>query len=793
MYNHETVEAKWQKRWLKNRTFRAGKTGKNPRMVMAMFPYPSAAGLHVGHPVPYTTADIFSRYFRTKGFDVLQPMGWDAFGLPAENYAIKHGVHPDQSTKENIKNFRRQLKSLGLAIDWDREIDTSSSEYYQWTQWIFLQLYKRGLAVRQKAPVNWCPSCQTVLANEQVIDGRCERCKSEVIQKELKQWFFKITNYAEELLEDLPNIDWPEHIKTMQRNWIGKSVGAELHFEVAGTKYILDVFTTRPDTLYGATYVVLAPEHPLVLKISDEKHRIPVEQYQKKTARKTHLERTSLEKEKAGVFTGAFALNPVNGEKIPIWISDYVVMDYGTGAIMAVPAHDERDFVFAKKYQLPIRTVIKPQGSIDETRAYAGEGVLIHSGPFDGMLNTEAAEGITKHVGGKPRVQYRLRDWLVSRQRYWGAPIPIIYCPSCGEVPVPEKDLPVELPTDVDFRPTGESPLAHSKSFHKVKCPQCKTTKGVRREVDTMDTFVCSSWYYLRYTDPHNAKEPFTKESLRGWVPVHTYVGGAEHAVLHLLYARFIAKALRDGGIVDFDEPFEHFVAHGLVLAEDGQKMSKSLGNVINPDDVIVDVGADTLRVYEMFMGPLEASCVWDTKGIMGVRRFLEKLYQFATHWKDSAEAPETLSLVHRTLQKVEQDIEGAQFNTAISALMILLNHFAKTQAVSKNSLEIFLQMVSPFAPHLAEELWETTGHKESITESRWPVADPHLAEQQTVTIAVQVNGKVRATFTAAKDANDASLKQQAKELPNVHVHLHGKTIVKEIVVPQRIVNFVVQ
>ncbi len=793
MYNHQTLEAKWQKHWLKKGTFHVENTDTPSRMVMAMFPYPSAAGLHVGHPVPYTTADIFSRFYRMKGLKVLQPMGWDAFGLPAENYAIKHSVHPDVSTKENIKNFRRQLQALGLAIDWEREIDTSSPEYYRWTQWIFLQLYKRGLAVRQKAPVNWCPSCQTVLANEQVIDGHCERCQSEVIQKELKQWFFKITNYAEELLEDLGNIAWPEHIKTMQKNWIGKSMGAELHFAVSNTKYILDVFTTRPDTLYGATYMVLAPEHPLVLKITDEKHRIPVEQYQKKTATKSHLERTSLEKEKVGVFTGAYATNPVNGEKLPVWIADYVVMDYGTGAIMAVPAHDERDLAFAKKYQLPVRNVVETQEPFNENKAATGEGTLMNSGPFDGMKTSEAVEAITKHVGGKPRVQYRLRDWLVSRQRYWGAPIPIIYCESCGEAPVPEKDLPVVLPTDVDFRPTGESPLAQSKSFHKVKCPQCKKSQGARREVDTMDTFVCSSWYYLRYTDPRNTQEPFTKESLKGWVPVHTYVGGAEHAVLHLLYARFLAKALRDAGVTDFDEPFQRFIAHGLILAEDGQKMSKSLGNVINPDEVIADVGADTLRVYEMFMGPLEDSAPWDTKGIMGARRFLEKLYQFATHWEDKKESEETKSLVHRTLIKVEKDIESAQFNTAISSLMILLNHFAATQKVSKASLEMFLQMLSPFAPHLCEELWEKLGHAESITESVWPTADKQLAEQKTLTIAVQVSGKVRATLEVTKDMNEETVKARARDLPNVAIHLKGKKIVKEIVVPWRIVNFVVQ
>ncbi len=798
-YDHKRIEKKWQKYWSDNQIFEVKEDkSKNKYYSLDMFPYPSAAGLHVGHPEGYTATDIVSRYRRMKyGENILHPMGFDAFGLPTENYAIKINRHPREVTQENITNFTKQLKSLGFSYDWSRVVDTSDPTYYKWTQWMFRELYKMGLAYKKKAPVNWCESCKTVLAREQVIDGKCERCKNEVVQKELSQWFFKITDYADELLDDLNKLDWPESLKEMQKNWIGRSEGAELKFQVKKLNQSLDVFTTRPDTLFGATFMVVAPEHPLVNQsldiISNKKE---VEEYIKQANKKNELERTDLNKEKIGVgLKGVKATNPANDQEIPIFIADYVMMSYGTGAIMAVPAHDERDFEFARKYSLEIAEVVEKPSDF-KGECFSGEGTAINSGEFNGLSTNEFKEKITKWLKekklGKKAVNYKLRDWLVSRQRYWGAPIPIIYCDKCGEVLVDGKDLPVELPDDVDFRPKGESPLASSKKFHDVKCPQCGATENVRRESDTMDTFVCSSWYFLRYADPHNDKQPFDKDKVKHWLPVDLYVGGAEHAVLHLMYARFFTKALRDAKRLEFDEPFLKLRNQGMILAEDGRKMSKSLGNVINPDDVVKEHGADAFRMYEMFMGPLEDAKPWSTKSIVGISRFLEKVWRLQEKANDKNSHKKFEKVVHQTIKKVTEDIENMRFNTAIAQMMILINHMDKADKISIADYQALLIILSPFAPHITQELWSNLGNKASITEEQWPKYDSSLIKEEEIELVIQVNGKVRHKITVPADITEEDAKAKALESDQVNKWLDNKQPKKVIYVKGKLVSIVV-
>ncbi len=801
-YQPEKIEKKWQTLWEKQGHSKP-KGGKGKYYILDMFPYPSGDGLHVGHVENFTATDIYTRFKRFQGYDVLHPMGWDAFGLPAENFAIKTGIHPSKKTKESIKNFTRQIKSVGLSYDWEREINTSSPEYYAWTQWMFLFLYKNGLAYKKKASVNWCPSCQTVLANEQVIDGKCDRSGDVVVQKDLEQWFFKITDFVENtknisgkkiagLLSGLDKIDWPDSTKAAQRNWIGRSEGAEVVFYVANSEEEVRVFTTRLDTIYGCTYVVVAPEHVLLGKLKGQiKNYSEVKKYLEKTKKKTDLERTELNKEKTGVeLQGVEVIHPFTGKRLPVYVADYVLGSYGTGAVMGVPAHDERDGEFAKRYNLESLSVIRGEGG-NEERIFTEDGILFDSGEFTGLTSVEAREKMAawlkKEGLGKKVVNYRLRDWLVSRQRYWGAPIPIIYCEHCGTVPVPEKELPVKLPTDVDFRPTGESPLVRSKSFHKVKCPKCK--KPARREVDTMDTFVCSSWYYLRFADPNNAKQFASKKALEKYLPVDFYMGGAEHTVLHLLYARFFTKALMKYGYLSFDEPFQTLRHQGIILGEDGNKMSKSKGNVINPDQIVKEFGADSLRLYEMFMGPLDDMKSWNTASIIGLRRFLEKVWKLQEKVSGKEEVGSTL---HKTIKKVTEDLAELKFNTAISSLMILVNEMEKIENIGTKSYQNLLILLSPFAPHTTEELWQKLGNKNSIFLASWPQYDAKKIVDEKIKIAVQVNGKVRGTVELAPDTKEEEAKKIAWEDVNVQLFLAGKTVRKFIYVPGRIINFVV-
>ncbi|AKM85031.1 TPA: leucine--tRNA ligase [Patescibacteria group bacterium] len=779
-YDHLAIEAKWQKYWDREKLFTAKTGAKAPKAyTLDMFAYPSGDGLHVGHPRGYIATDIFARYYRMRGMNVLRPVGWDAFGLPAENYAIKVGKPPAETTKENIKRFTKQLKSLGFVYDWEREINTSEPEYYKWTQWLFKVLYDNGYAYQKEAYANWCPSCQTVLANEQVANGRCERCDTLVEQKLLKQWFFKITDFADELISGLDKVDWPESTKVGQRNWIGRSEGASLKFQIPNSKFQIEVFTTRADTMFGATYLVLAPEHPV---IKNEKLKIKnleeVAQYIETTKKKSELER-QIQKEKTGVqLEGVTAVNPATGKEIPIWVADYVLMDYGTGAIMAVPAHDERDFEFAKKFDLPVERVIKG-GELPST----GHGQLINSGEFSGRNSMAAAADMAKQFGGKMQIQYKLHDWLISRQRYWGAPIPIIYKKGQPML-VEEKDLPVMLPTDVDFKPTGQSPLLGSKEFQKDV--EKKYGKGARRELDTMDTFVCSSWYFLRYCDPHNEKEFADKKSLKYWMPVDLYIGGAEHTNGHLLYARFITKVLHKLGYLNFDEPFLKLRHQGLILAPDGEKMSKSRGNVINPDDLIAKYGADTLRVYEMFMGPFDQTVAWDTNGVTGVRKFLERAYKLVQERK-SALASEDSS-VHRLVKKVTEDIEEMKFNTVVSGMMEFVNDMSRVK--DGGWTESFVKVLAPFAPHLAEEMWQKIlGKQKSVFASTWPTFDPSKIAHTTVVIVVQEKGKLRGTVNlpagASKDEVLTAVMQDER-LAKI-----AKMASREVFVPDKIINFV--
>jgi leucyl-tRNA synthetase len=908
--------------------------------LLAMFPYPSGEGLHVGHVAIYTGTDVLARYWRRQGKEVLAPMGWDAFGLPAENFAIKKGVPPAETTDKNILNFRKQMDSLDLSYDWQYEINTSKPEYYKWTQWVFLQLFKQGLAYQSDAAVNWCESCQTVLANEQVVDGKCERCGNEVIQKKMRQWFLKITDYAEELLAEVEKLDWPEKIKQAQRNWIGKSTGSRLHFKVKDADATIEVFTTRADTLFGCSYVVLAPEHPLVAQITTAEQKEAVAAYVKQAAGKSELERTHLDKTKSGVFTGAMAINPINQEPVPVWVADYVVMGYGTGAIMAVPAHDERDLAFAQKYDLAIKQVIAPlyvatnhdapredketvrrqtvkvivkhwsedsiycldwtkQGwhtfviggiedgetpeeaavrevkeetgyqnirsvrllpvqthsnfyashkdinrygdeyavyvelggdefiepdeaeianhvgqwlprdeamkyvdtpfselmwqAIDKPVVYTDYGILINSGEYSNLTSIDAAPKITEAAGGKLETMWRLRDWLVSRQRYWGAPIPIIHCEKCGAVPVPEEQLPVKLPEDVDFKPTGHSPLADSASFNDgVVCPKCGAP--AKREVDTMDTFVCSSWYYLRYPSATVVDAPFDPELTKKWLPVDEYVGGAEHAVLHLLYSRFVTKALRDAGHLDFGEPFLKLRTIGLILGPDHQKMSKSRGNVVNPDEIVAKYGSDALRLHELFLGPFGDEKPWKTETIKGVVRFLEavtRLTTAAAATSDTGDADvEREAKLHRTIQKVTDDLAEYRFNTAIAALMTLVHEFGTswTDGAKKQWLT-FIELLSPLAPRTAAACWKQLGQTDNLDQRAWPTANPDLLVENIVTWTVTVNGKPRGTFTGDPQLDQAVAVEQAKTA--VATHLDGKNVVREVFVPGRLVNFV--
>lgn len=808
-YNHLEIEPKWQKQWEKDGVGRVTEQGGADALYhLVMFPYPSGAGLHVGHVESYAALDIVTRKARMQGKNVLFPIGYDAFGLPAENYAVKTGTHPADTTDKAIATFRRQMKSIGLSFDWSREVSTCDPAYYKWTQWLFLLFYKNDLAYRAKAPVNWCDGCNTVLANEQVVNGSCERCATVVVQKELEQWFFRITKYADRLLAGIDAVDWPERIKSMQRHWIGKSEGCEVEFrgvkgEMVGeaghervheAEFSIPVFTTRVDTLFGVSYIVLAPEHPLVDTLTTPDNYEAVVAYRDQARKKSELERTQLEKDKAGVFTGTYAKHPLTGEEVPIWISDYVLVNYGTGAVMGVPAHDDRDFAFAGKYGLPVRQVVSyPPDYPAETGAYVGPGLLINSDAFDGLAGEAAKNAIASELEsagkGKRVTNYHLRDWLVSRQRYWGAPIPVIWCEACGAQPVDPKDLPVLLPRDVDFKPTGQSPLVDSASFHDVACPKCGA--AARRESDTMDTFVDSSWYYLRYADAHNDAAFADPEKLRHWCPVDLYVGGAEHAVMHLLYARFFAYALHDLGYLDFEEPFQKLRNQGLILGPDGEKMSKSKGNVVNPDDVVEQYGADSIRLYEMFMGPLEDEKPWDTKGIVGIRRFLDRTWSLRQKAND-AENPAAAKLVHKAVKKVTEDIDAMKFNTAISAMMICLNGLSEFDAVPRRAYEMFVGALAPFAPHLAEEIWHDLGHADSVFAHPWPTYDENAIKDDLVTIVVQVNGKPRATVDVPPDLPESDVRERALAVENVAKFTDGKSVAKVVFVPGRLINIVV-
>ncbi|NNV05963.1 leucine--tRNA ligase [Geobacillus sp. MMMUD3] len=801
-FNHREIEKKWQDYWEKNKTFRTPDEDDKPKFyVLDMFPYPSGAGLHVGHPEGYTATDILARMKRMQGYNVLHPMGWDAFGLPAEQYALDTGNDPAEFTQKNIDNFRRQIKSLGFSYDWDREINTTDPNYYKWTQWIFLKLYEKGLAYMDEVPVNWCPALGTVLANEEVINGRSERGGHPVIRKPMRQWMLKITAYADRLLEDLEELDWPESIKEMQRNWIGRSEGAEIEFAVDGHDETFTVFTTRPDTLFGATYTVLAPEHPLVEKITTPEQKPAVAAYLKEVQSKSDLERTDLAKEKTGVFTGAYAIHPVTGDRLPIWIADYVLMGYGTGAIMAVPAHDERDYEFAKTFDLPIKEVVA--GGDIENGPYTGDGEHIHSEFLNGLNKQEASEKmiawLEEHGKGRKKVSYRLRDWLFSRQRYWGEPIPIIHWEDGTMTTVPEEELPLVLPKTDEIRPsgTGESPLANIDEWVNVVDP--KTGKKGRRETNTMPQWAGSCWYYLRYIDPHNDKQLADPEKLKQWLPVDVYIGGAEHAVLHLLYARFWHKFLYDLGIVPTKEPFQKLFNQGMILGENNEKMSKSKGNVVNPDDIVDSHGADTLRLYEMFMGPLEASIAWSTKGLDGARRFLDRVWRlFVTesgelnpNIVDEPANDQLERVYHQTVKKVTEDYEALRFNTAISQLMVFINEAYKAEQMKKAYMEGFVKLLSPVCPHIGEELWQKLGHTDTIAYEPWPSYDEAKLVEDVVEIVIQINGKVRAKLNVPADLSKEALEERALADEKIKEQLAGKTVRKVIAVPGKLVNIV--
>lgn len=793
-YNPTDVEAKWKKKWAKEKVYEVDlKKAKNPFYNLVMFPYPSGDKLHVGHWYNFAPADSFGRYMRMKGFDVLEPMGFDAFGLPAENYAIKTGAHPTKSIKENVGTMIKQLERIGTMYDWSKTLNTSDPSYYKWTQWLFLQMYNNDLAYKKVATVNWCPKDQTVLANEQVDDGICERCGTEVVQKPLDQWFWKITKYAQRLLDGLNDLNWPEKTKLMQQNWIGRSEGAEIQFDIEESKEKITVFTTRPDTIFGATYMVLAPEHPLVEKITTSDKKASVEKYRKDAAKKTELQRKDLEIDKTGEFTGAYALNPVTREKIPIWIADYVLMTYGTGAIMAVPGHDERDHAFAVKYSIPIKEVVKGGENVQKN-AFTEDGESVNSDFMNGMKTKDAKkkmiEWLENNTRGKGVVNYRLRDWLVSRQRYWGAPIPIVYDPEGKPHPVPEKHLPWLLPEDVEFKPTGESPLKASKEFKQRT--EKLFGKGWTPEYDTMDTFVCSSFYYLRYLMKNDQKNFIDPVLEKKWMPVSMYIGGPEHATMHLIYARFVMMALHDFGIVSHDEPFGRLVHQGLITNK-GAKMSKSKGNVVSPDDFIERHGSDVFRMYLMFMGPFTDGGDWSDTGIKGIDRFVQRVYRlFRTVNKKVEQSNELTVGLHATIKKVTEHIEKLQFNTAISSLMEYLNLLEKQEGIHPDTAKVFAILLSPLAPHLAEELWEMIGEKGFVINESWPTYDPAKLITDTITIVVQVNGKVRAELSVDANISEGDAISLAKKQENVQKFLEGKEPKKAIYVKGKLVSLVV-
>ncbi|EGO8403763.1 leucine--tRNA ligase [Enterococcus faecalis] len=800
-YNHKEIEKKWQKYWAKNNCFNTlDDPNKEKFYALDMFPYPSGQGLHVGHPEGYTATDILSRMKRAQGYNVLHPMGWDAFGLPAEQYALDTGNDPAEFTKKNIETFRRQINSLGFSYDWNREINTTDPEYYKWTQWIFTKLYEKGLAYEAEVAVNWVPELGTVISNEEVIDGKSERGGYDVVRRPMRQWMLKITAYADRLLEDLELVDWPESIKDMQRNWIGRSEGANVTFKVASTEESFTVFTTRPDTLFGATYTVLAPELELVKKITTPEQTAAVEAYIEETSKKSDLNRTDLAKEKTGVFTGAYAINPVNGQEIPIWIGDYVLASYGTGAIMAVPAHDERDYEFAKTFGIDILPVIA--GGDITTEAYTGDGPHINSDFLNGLNKAEAIakmnEWLEENHVGKKEVSYRLRDWLFSRQRYWGEPIPVIHWEDGTTITVPESELPLRLPVTSDIRPsgTGESPLANIDEWVNVVDPE--TGMKGKRETNTMPQWAGSSWYYLRFIDPHNKNEIADFEKLKRWLPVDIYIGGAEHAVLHLLYARFWHKFLYDIGVVPTKEPFQKLYNQGMILGENNEKMSKSRGNVVNPDDVVAKYGADTLRLYEMFMGPLDASIAWNENGLEGSRKFLDRVWRLIVDEEGKMRDRITTindgrltKIYHQTVKKVTEDMANLHFNTAISQLMVFVNEANKVDALPYEYVEGFVQLLAPIAPHIGEELWQILGNEESLTYVPWPTYDEAALVEDEVEVVFQVNGKLRGKQNVARGLSKEELEQIAMNHEAVKEFIEGKTVRKVIAVPDKLVNIV--
>lgn len=821
-YNFIEIEKKWQDVWEKENAFKTVEDyDKEKYYVLEMFPYPSGK-LHMGHVRNYSIGDVIARFKRLKGYNVLHPMGWDSFGLPAENAAIKNDIHPAIWTDSNIAEMHRQLQGLGFSYDWDREVATCKEEYYKWMQWIFIQFYNKGLAYKKDNPVNWCPSCQTVLANEQVVDGCCERCHTPVTKKRLSQWYLKITDYADRLLKDLDKMPgWPEKVKLMQKNWIGRSTGAEVTFEIENFSKKLQIYTTRPDTLFGVTYMVLAPEHPFVPELTNgTEYEAAVKAYQEECQHKSEIERTSLTKEKTGVFTGCYGINPVNGKKVPIFISDYVMMDYGTGAIMAVPAHDQRDFEFAKKFDLDIVPVVdsqNPEIDINNlTEAFVAEGTMINSGKYTGMNNKEAIEEITKDLEadglGKAQVNYKLRDWLISRQRYWGCPIPMVYCEECGWVPEKEENLPVKLPTDVEFTGKGDSPLKTSKTFGETTCPCCG--KKAVREFDTMDTFVDSSWYFLRYCDAHNSEKPFDKKKADYWMNVDQYIGGVEHAILHLLYARFFQMVMHDLGLVDAEEPFDNLLTQGMVI-KDGAKMSKSLGNIVSPEEIQAKYGADTARLFILFAAPPEKELDWSDAGVEGSYRFLNRVYRLVQEYvneiRGDFRGSETITIqsaedkalnfqLNATVKKVTEDAGGRfSFNTAISSIMELVNALYKYKQGEVNvplmndAIEKLILILNPFVPHITEELWNDLGHEDRVYQQNWPEFDPAALELETVEIIVQVNGKLKDKMAFEKNAEKSAIEEAALASERVQDAIAGKSVVKTIVVPNKLINFVVK
>ncbi|MBN1036588.1 leucine--tRNA ligase [Clostridium botulinum] len=816
MENYSTkIDEKWQKIWEENETYKFNPENLDKKLyTLEMFSYPSGAQLHAGHWFNYGPTDSWARLKRMQGYNVFQPMGFDAFGLPAENYAIKTGIHPKDSTFKNIETMEKQLKSMGAMFNWENEVVTCSPDYYKWTQWLFLKLYEKGLAYRKKAPVNWCPSCNTVLANEQVVDGLCERCESEVIKKYLTQWFFKITDYADELLDKLDGLDWPEKTKSMQKHWVGRSYGAQVTFKVKDSSLEFDVFTTRVDTLNGVTYVVLAPENKLVDELTLPQYKEAVEKYKEEASKQSDIERQSSSREKSGVFTGSYAINPINGKEVPVWIADYVLATYGTGCVMAVPAHDERDFAFASKFNLPIERVITNKQGDEPELPFCEHGILVNSGQFDGLTTDEAKKAIVSELEkdelGQMKVNFRLRDWLVSRQRYWGAPIPVIYCDECGIVPVPEKDLPVELPYNVEFTPDGKSPLGKCEEFINTTCPHCG--KPAKREADTLDTFVCSSWYYLRYPDNKNTDAPFDPELINKMLPVDKYVGGPEHACMHLLYARFITKALRDMGYLKFDEPFLSLTHQGLILGPDGLKMSKSKGNTISPDDYIKEFGADVFRMYLMFGFAYVEGGAWSDDGVKSVARFVDRIERTLESCRDIINASENIKTTidseekdlnfwrHTAIKGVSEDAEKMQFNTAIARLMEFTNALHKyIQADTKNpkflkeTVVDFLKLLAPFAPHFTEEQWNLLGHNSTIFNEKWPEFNPAALVKDEVEIAIQVNGKIKAKIMIPSNLDEEGIKKASLENETIKTNTEGKNIIKVIVIKGRLVNIVVK